>query len=56
MYCWNAEEEAADSSISEKTLRARLREGGYDFILKNATKTMIKWKTFERYLESVDAI
>ena len=49
-------EEATYSGISEITLRARLREGKYDFILKNGTKTMIKWKTFERYLEHVDAI
>ena len=49
-------EEATYSGISEITLRARLREGKYDFILKNGTKTMIKWKLFERYLESVDAI
>ena len=49
-------EEAAYSDISEIMLRARLREGKYDFILKNGTKTMIKWKLFERYLESVDAI
>ena len=50
------EEAAAYSGISETTLRGRLREGEYDFILKNGTKTMIKWKTFERYLECVDAI
>ena len=50
------EEAAAYSGISETTLRGRLREGKYDFILKNGTKTMIKRRVFERYLESVDAI
>lgn len=50
------EEAAAYSGISETTLRGRIREGEYDFILKNGTKTMIKRKGFERYLESVDAI
>ena len=50
------EEAAAYSGISETTLRGRLREGEYDFILKNGTKTMIKRKPFERYLESVDSI
>lgn len=50
------EEAAAYSGISETTLRGRLREGEYDFILKNGTKTLIKRRGFERYLESVDAI
>lgn len=50
------EEAAAYSGISETTLRGRIREGEYDFILKNGTKTMIKRKGFERYLENVDAI
>lgn len=50
------EEAAAYSGISETTLRGRLREGEYDFVLKNGTKTMIKRKGLERYLESVDAI
>lgn len=50
------EEAAAYSGISETTLRGRLREGNYDFILKNGTKTMIKRKGLERYLDSVDAI
>lgn len=49
-------EAAAYSGISETTLRGRLREGEYDFILKNGTKTMIKRKGLEKYLESVDAI
>lgn len=50
------EEAAAYSGISETTLRGRLREGEYDFVLKNGTKTMIKRKGLERYLESVNAI
>lgn len=50
------EEAAAYSGISETTLRGRLREGSYDFILKNGTKTMIKRKKLERYLDSVDTI
>ncbi len=50
------EEAAAYSGISETTLRGRLREGEYNFILKNGTKTMIKRKGLEKYLESVDAI
>lgn len=50
------EEAAAYSGISETTLRGRLREGEYDFILKNGTKTMIKRRGLEKYLESVDAI
>lgn len=49
-------EAAAYSGISETTLRDRLKEGNYDFTLKNGTKTMIKRKGFERYLESADAI
>ena len=50
------EEAAAYSGISATTIRGRLREGDYDFILKNGTKTMIKRKRFEKYLENVDAI
>ena len=50
------EEAAAYSGISATIIRGRLREGDYDFILKNGTKTLIKRKGFERYLESVDAI
>lgn len=49
-------EAAAYSGISERVLRDRLAEGNYDFILKNGTKTLIKRRLFERYLESVDAI
>lgn len=49
--------EAAEySGISETTLRDRINDGEYDFILKNGTKTLIKRKLFEKYLESVDAI
>ncbi|MCI9197324.1 MAG: helix-turn-helix domain-containing protein [Lachnospiraceae bacterium] len=50
------EEAAAYSGISATTIRGRLREGDYDFILKNGTKTMIKRRRFEKYLENVDAI
>ncbi len=50
------EEAAAYSGISATTIRGRLREGDYDFILKNGTKTMIKRRKFEKYLENVDAI
>ncbi len=50
------EEAAAYSGISATTIRGRLKEGNYDFILKNGTKTLIKRRGFERYLESVDAI
>lgn len=50
------EEAAAYSGISERVLRNRLAEGNYDFILKNGTKTLIKRRLFEKYLESVDAI
>lgn len=49
-------EAAAYSGISESVLRNRLAEGKYDFILKNGTKTLIKHRLFEKYLESVDAI
>lgn len=50
------EEAAAYSGISERILRDRLAEGNYNFILKNGTKTLIKRRLFEKYLESVDAI
>lgn len=50
------EEAAAYSGISETTLRGRLKDGNYDFILKNGTKTLIKRRLFEKYLESVDTI
>ena len=49
------EEAAAYSGISATTIRGRLKEGNYDFILKNGTKTLIKRRGFERYLESVAA-
>lgn len=49
-------EAAAYSGISERILRDRLSEGEYDFILKNGTKTLIKRRLFEKYLEKVDAI
>lgn len=50
-------EEAAEySGISERVWRDRLSEGEYNFVLKNGTKTLIKRRLFEKYLESVDAI
>lgn len=50
------EEAAAYSGISATVLRNRIGESNYDFILKNGTKTMIKRKGFERYIDSVDTI
>lgn len=50
------EEAAAYSGISERVLRDRLADGNYNFILKNGTKTLIKRRLFEKYLESVDTI
>lgn len=50
------EEAAAYSGISERTLRDRLSYGEYNFVLKNGTKTLIKRRLFEKYLENVDAI
>lgn len=50
------EEAAALSGISEKVLRSRIAESNYDFILKNGTKTLIKRRKFEKYLEGIDAI
>lgn len=50
------EEAAAYSGISERVLRDRIANSDYDFILKNGTKTLIKRRKFEKYLEDVDAI
>lgn len=50
------EEASAYSGISETVLRSRISESDYNFILKNGTKTLIKRRLFEKYLESVDAI
>ena len=50
------EEAAAYSGISDKTLRSKIAESEYDFILKIGTKTLIKRRLFEKYLESVDAL
>lgn len=50
------EEAAAYSNISEKTLRNRIKEGECNFILKVGTKTLIKRRLFEKYLERIDAI
>lgn len=49
-------EASALSGISERVLRDRIAEKDYDFILKNGTKTLIKRRKFEKYLESVDEI
>lgn len=49
-------EAAAYSGISESVLRNRIANSNYDFILMNGTKTLIKRRMFEKYLESVDAI
>lgn len=49
-------EAAAYSGISERVLRNRIEQSDYNFLLKNGTKTLIKRRLFEKYLESVDAI
>lgn len=54
--CMTIEEAAAYSGISDKTLRNRIREQNYDFILKIGTKTLIKRKLFEKFLDSSDII
>lgn len=54
--CMTIEEAAAYSGISDKTLRNRIKEQNYDFILKIGTKTLIKRKLFEKFLDSSDAI
>lgn len=54
--CMTIEEAAAYSGISDKTLRNRIREKNYDFILKIGTKTLIKRKLFEKFLDSSDII
>lgn len=50
------EEAAKYSNISSKTLRRFINECTPDFILKIGTKTLIKRKMFEKFLESTDAI
>lgn len=51
------EEAAAYSGISETVLRNRISEkNNYDFIFMNGTKTLIKRKRFEQFLDRVDAI
>lgn len=54
--CMTIEEAAAYSGISDKTLRNRIREQNYDFILEIGTKTLIKRKMFEKFLDSSDII
>lgn len=50
------EEAAKYSNISSKTLRRFINECTPDFILKIGTKTLIKRKVFEKFLERTDAI
>ena len=50
------EEAAQYSNISSKTLRRFINECTPDLILKIGTKTLIKRKVFEKFLERTDAI
>ncbi|MBD5136125.1 MAG: helix-turn-helix domain-containing protein [Lachnospiraceae bacterium] len=50
------EEAAQYSNISSKTLRRFINENAPDFILKIGTKTLIKRRIFERFLERTDTI
>lgn len=50
------EEAAKYSNISSKTLRRFINECTPDFTLKIGTKTLIKRKVFEKFLERTDAI
>lgn len=50
------DEAAQYSNISSKTLRRYINECTPDFILKIGTKTLIKRKVFEKFLERTDAI
>ena len=50
------EEAAQYSNISSKTLRRFINECTPDFILKIGTKTLIKRKVFEKFLERTDPI
>ncbi|MCD7724899.1 MAG: helix-turn-helix domain-containing protein [Clostridiales bacterium] len=54
--CLTIEEAAAYSGISDKTLRNRIKEQDYDFVLKLGAKTLIKRKKFEKFLEVSDTI
>jgi len=49
-------EAAIYSGISDKTLRNKIKENNYDFVLKVGTKTLIKRRLFEKFIESTDAI
>lgn len=58
---WNkltltVKEAAEYSGIGESTLRDRLKDKDFDFILKVGTKTMIKRRLFEKYVEKIDVI
>lgn len=50
------EEASVYSGISQTVIRSRLKTGDYNFVIKNGTKTMIKRKKFEEYLEDADTI
>lgn len=50
------DEAAKYSNISEKTLRNKIKGGNYDFVLKIGTKTLIKRKIFEKFLNQTDAL
>lgn len=49
--------EAAEySGIGESTLRDRVKDNDFDFLLKIGTKTVIKRRLFEKYVEEIDVI
>ena len=50
------EEAAAYSNISSKTLRKYINEYTPDFVLKIGTKTLVKRRLFEKFIETTDAI
>lgn len=50
------EEAAIYSNISSKTLRKFINEYKPDFILKVGTKTLVKRRLFEKFIETTDAI
>lgn len=50
------EEAASYSNISSKTLRKFINEYTPDFVLKVGTKTLVKRRSFEKFIETTDAI
>lgn len=50
------EEAAIYSNISSKTLRKFINEYTPDFVLKVGTKTLVKRRLFEKFIETTDAI